>query len=53
MQTISECESKYGVGVVSFYGLGNFTNMWEDYAKYFGEWVGISRNWATIHFLTF
>ena len=28
-------------------------NEWEDYSNYFGEGAGISRNWATAHFLTF
>ena len=28
-------------------------NEWEDYSKYFGEGVEISRNWATSHFLAF
>ena len=28
-------------------------NEWEDYSNYFGERAGISRNWATAHFLTF
>ena len=28
-------------------------NEWEDYSNYFGEGVGISRNWTTAHFLTF
>ena len=26
---------------------------WEDYFNYFGEGTGISRNWATAHFLIF
>ena len=26
---------------------------WEDYSNYFGEGAGISRNWATAHFLNF
>ena len=25
-------------------------NEWEDYSNYFGEGVGISRNWAIAHF---
>ena len=28
-------------------------NEWEEYSGQFGEVVGISRNWATAHFLTF
>ena len=28
-------------------------NEWEDYSNYLGEGVGISRNWATTHFLIF
>ena len=28
-------------------------NKWEDYSNYFGEGVGISRNWATAHFWPF
>ena len=28
-------------------------NEWEDYSNYFREGVGISRYWATTHFLTF
>ena len=28
-------------------------NEWEDYSNYFGNGVGISRNWASTHFLDF
>ena len=28
-------------------------NEWEDYSNYFGEGMGISRNWATAHFSVF
>lgn len=30
-----------------------YTVEWEDQSKYIGEGEGISRNWATSHFLTF
>ena len=30
----------------------SWANEWEDYSNYFGEGAGISRNWATTHFLT-
>ena len=28
-------------------------NEWEDYPNYFREGAGISKNWATTHFLAF
>ena len=31
----------------------SLANEWKDYSNYFGEGVGISRNWATAHFLAF
>ena len=37
-------------GIVSFYGLGNFT---EDYSNYLGEGVEISRSGAMAYFLVF
>ena len=50
MRSFSEGKKRpQGVGLVSFYGLGNFIK-WEDYSNYFGEGAGISRNWATPHF---
>ena len=30
-----------------------WANEWEEYSNYLGEEVGISRNWATAHFLVF
>ena len=38
----------------SFYELGNFIpNNWKNYFNYFGDGVGISRNWATPTFWPF
>ena len=31
----------------------SLANKWEDYSNYLGEEAGISRNWATAHFLAF
>ena len=37
----------------SFFGLSiSYASKWEDYTRYFGEGVMMSRNWATVHFLT-
>ena len=42
-------------GVVSFYGLGNFIGLMSGRTipTISGEGAGISRNWATAHFLPF
>ena len=40
------CHLLWEVGVTQ-------SNEWEEYCRYFGEGVGISRNLATIYFLTF
>ena len=38
----------------SFFGLSiSYASKWEDYTRYFGEGVMMSRNWATVHFLAF
>ena len=51
---ILEGERPPKYSMVSFYVLSNLiANKWEDYSNYFGEEIGISRNWATVHFLTF
>ena len=31
----------------------SYANEWEEYSSYFEEGMGISQNWATVHFLTF
>ena len=31
----------------------SWANQWEEYNSYFGKGVGISRSWATEHFLSF
>ena len=37
-----------------FIGLGSFVaHEWEEYSSYFGEGIGVSRSWATVHFLAF
>ena len=40
------CHFLWEVGVTQ-------SNEWEEYSRYFGAGVGISRNWATIYSLTF
>ena len=40
-----------GMGLLIFVGVGNFE--WEEYSSFYGEEVGISRNWATFYCLTF
>ena len=43
-----------GYGVVGFYRGGYFHRLMSEVSsRYFGEGVGISRNLATAHFLTF
>ena len=39
-----------GTGLSVFVGVGNF--VWEEYSRFYGEEVGISRNWATFYCLT-
>ena len=42
------------MGLLVFMGwVISWANKWEDDSSYFGEGVGISRNWATAHFRPF
>ena len=43
-------ELSQGTGLSVFVGVGNFA--WEEYSRFYGEEVGISRNWATFYCLT-
>ena len=55
MWSVSEGKSGPGYRVVSFYGLGKFHMLMSgrNILAVPGERVGISRSWATAHFLAF
>ena len=54
MWVISEGKRPENIGWLVFMdGVISQAYEWENYSNYFGEGVGISRNWATAHFLAF